>query len=174
MNGFRRLGLRWWRRNLLRTFRRWRETTCPLRPSARKPHALVKRACNGTYAWRKRKGGIGGGLGVYIEQVGALRGEERVARSLEVAADGLRRAAGPRSGDHPSYLTGWWEWTDGSTPFFWNCPARYREEVRDGQCHFLTGEFGSFVRPQPAARIKEEGELVRTKLVQVRRQDYIE
>ena len=63
MNGFRRLGLRWWRRNLLRTFRAWREkhhpvdssliTRDPLKGRNRPPHSLVTRNVDGTYDWKK-------------------------------------------------------------------------------------------------------------------------
>ena len=71
-----------------------------------------------------------------------------VARSLEVAAGGLRHAAEPHALDHPNYLTCWWEWVTGSTPFFWNWPARYVDEVCAGQKYFLVGEFTAFRRPQ--------------------------
>jgi hypothetical protein len=132
----------------------------------------VKWGRTGTYAWRETSGD--GGRACYSQQAADLRAVERVAQSLEVATNGLRRAAGPHLRNHPCYLSGWWEWTAGSTPFFWNWPSRYQEEVRDGQRHFLTGEFGRFDRPQPSPRVKEEGELARAKLVQVRRQNYIE
>ena len=97
-----------------------------------------------------------------------------VARSLEVAADGLRRAAGPYALGNPNYLTCWWEWVTGSSPFFWTWPERYVNEVCAGQKHFLVGEFTAFRRPQLPSRTEEEGEQVRAKLVQVWRREYIE
>ena len=57
--------------------------------------------------------------------------------SLRVASDGLRQASGPYDRGHPDYTRGWWEWVLGLTPFFWNWPARYAEEVRGGQSRFL-------------------------------------
>ena len=86
----------------------------------------------------------------------------------------VRRAAGPHALGHPDYLACWWEWVSGSTPFFWNWPERYIDEVCAGQRHFLVGEFTAFTRPQLPSRTEKEGEQVRVKLVQVRRRDYIE
>ena len=120
MEGFRDLGLCWWRRNLLRTFRRWREHSCPLSAGRGRPHTLVRQNLGGTYKWRKPQGVKKGGAQLYREQAADLFSDERVARSLEVASEGLRRAAGPQCRDDPSYLSGWWEWTVGSTPFFWS------------------------------------------------------
>ena len=42
--------------------------------------------------------------------------------SISAARDGIGRAM----------ETTWWEWTDGSTPFFWRWPAFYLETIRDG------------------------------------------
>ena len=96
------------------------------------------------------------------------------ARTFKVAADGLGQAAGPYKQDHPAYLSCWWDWVSGSTPFFWNWPYCYREEVRDGQRHFLMGEFGKFVWPQQPGKTKRDAELVRSKMVPVRLKNYIE
>ena len=41
--------------------------------------------------------------------------------ALEVARDAIRRAAGPYSREHPEAVKAWWEWQDGSTPFFSGC-----------------------------------------------------
>ena len=62
----------------------------------------------------------------------------------------------------------------GSTPFFWNWPKQYQEEVRDGQPHFLTGDFGIFICRQDPPTTPEDGELVQKKVVQVRLKDCIE
>ena len=86
---------------------------------------------------------------------------------MEIARDALGRAAGPYFWKDPVYLQSWWDWVLGSTPFFWNWPARYCEEVKDGQRHFLIGEFGSFVRPQLACKTPRDTKLVRNKVVAV-------
>ena len=67
------------------------------------------------YAWSSLDGRF-----VYAKHARLLRNDPVIARSLEVAADGLRRAAGPHALGHPKYLMCWWEWVTGSTLFFWN------------------------------------------------------
>ena len=60
LEGFRWLGLRWWRRNLLKTFRRWRQQTVPLTKSERRENRkiaqTVHQGVSGRYAWN-----LGGG-----------------------------------------------------------------------------------------------------------------
>ena len=132
MNGFRVLGLRWWRRNLLRTFLGWRVKHYPLDRSlttrdqvkGRKgqPHSLVTRNVNGTYDWKKevrarntskrepvREDGPKIGHLRYCAQMEMLRQSKDGARSFKIAVDGLERAAGPYERGHPSYLTCWWD-----------------------------------------------------------------
>ena len=115
--GFRRLGLRWWRRNLLRTFRQWRQRTAPLAETEGRENRKVARTVHqgalGRCAWSSS-----GGRAVHLEHARLLRQDPVIARSLEVAADGLRRAAGPHALGHPDCLACWWEWVTGSTPFF--------------------------------------------------------
>lgn len=98
------------------------------------------------------------------------KGEE----SFSVAVDGIERAAGQYLPDDPAYLSTWWEWGLGSTPFFWNWPAQYQESLRDGQPHFIVGEFGKFIKPQRAPKTERDGELVRDKVLPVRMRRYIE
>ena len=55
MHGFRRTGLRWWQRNLLRTLKAWRtnHASGPQAGSEVSPHNLVTRSVSdGRYAWR--------------------------------------------------------------------------------------------------------------------------
>ena len=95
-----------------------------------------------------------------------------VSRSVE--RDALRRTEAPFARDHPEAALGWWEWQDDSTPFFWNCPQDYQEEVRDGQPHLLVGEFSKFRRPQAPARDPEQHEKMRAKMVKSRKHNYIQ
>ena len=88
--------------------------------------------------------------------------------------DGIRRVTGQYCRDDVQYLDTWWEWISGSTSFFWNWQEQYQEEVRDGQPHFLTGDFGDFLRRQDPTATPEDGELVRKKVVYVRLKNYIE
>ena len=95
-------------------------------------------------------------------------------KSRDIAVDGITRAAGPYCRNDDRYLDTWWEWVSGSTPFFWNWDKKYQEEVRDGQPHFVTGDFGVFVRRQDPPTTPKDGELVRKKVVQVQTRGYIE
>ena len=49
---------------------------------------------------------------------------------LEVGRDALRRGVGAN----------WWEWTQGSTLFFWRWPGEYRKQARDGVRVFILNE----------------------------------
>ena len=93
---------------------------------------------------------------------------------MKSGRDVIERAAGPYLQGHSSYLTSWWDWESDLTPFFWNWPARYCQEVRDGQQHFLIGEFGSFVRPQMECKTARVAGLVTKKVVAERQKNYIE
>jgi hypothetical protein len=84
--------------------------------------------------------------------------------TVSVGLDALRRCAN----------ASWFEWLEGSAPIFWNWPVRYQKEVRDGQQHFFTGLFGPpWLRPQRSARVVDQHELMRVKVVKVRKLDYI-
>ena len=101
------------------------------------PSELVRR-----YAWRL----AGKGRGVYKAQWISLHQQGLEGpKTMKVARDALGRAAGPHNRYSPDYLNGWWDWASGSTPFFWNWEGKYSQEVRDGQPHFLIGEFGHYV-----------------------------
>lgn len=75
---------------------------------------------------------------------------------------------------NPDSAMAWWEWQDGSTPYFWHWPEDYQSDVRDGQPHYLTGDFGIFVKPQARANNPGHHEKMREKVVGLRKRDYIE
>ena len=53
-------------------------------------------------------------------------------------------------------------------------PPEYQKEVRDGQPHYLTGSFGPpYLRPQSKHKDWAKQELMRAKVVKVRRLEYI-
>ena len=93
-----------WRRNLLRTCGQWRQQTVPLAQiDCRENYKVALTVCQevtGRCAWSSQ-----GGHAVYVKQVRLLRNSPGIVRSLKVAADGLRRAAGPHAQGHPNYLT---------------------------------------------------------------------
>ncbi len=68
----------------------------------------------------------------------------------------------------------WFDWLEVSAPLFWNWPRKCQTEVRDGQPHYLTGDFGPpFLRAQKRHKDPVKHELMRAKVVKVRRLDYI-
>lgn len=58
--------------------------------------------------------------------------------------------------------------------FYWNWPSDYQEDLWDGQRHYPTGSFGEFTKPQHPAKDPNQHELMRAKVVKVRKQGYIE
>ena len=77
--------------------------------------------------------------------------------------DAIRRSA------HAS----WFEWLEGSAPFFWNWSEAYQREVRDGQQHFLTGPLPVFLKAQKRHRDAASHELMCKKVVKVRKGGYV-
>ncbi len=60
----------------------------------------------------------------------------------------------------------WFEWTGGSTPFFWRWPAESKSRVRDGHPPWFMSEPPKYLRPQRG----EHNEAVRAgKAVQCQR-----
>lgn len=90
-----------------------------------------------------------------------------------MAADALSKAAEPYHCHHPRYIDSFWTWPLGSTLFFWRWLERYQADARDGQPHFLLGDFGGYLRPQAAPK-PEERENVLLKLLPVRQRGHIE
>ena len=132
---------------------KWRRKFFPVPKMHLRPHQLVQSHFEivkgdrvSRYTWSSA------GKRQYQDQRRKIRAQPHGINSLEVAWDAIRRGAG----SFTRALTGrtkleevqaWWEWQDGLTPFFWNWPEESQEDVRDGQPHFLTGEFDSFKTP---------------------------
>ncbi len=113
---------------------------------------------NAVYEW-SAKGRLS-----YNKQRALLRGSEEGLATVEVGLDAIQCCAN----------ASWFEWLEGSAPLFWNWPKRYQKEVRDGQPHYLTGSFGPpFLQPQSKHKDPAKQELMRAKVVRVRRLDYI-
>ncbi len=100
----------------------------------------------------------------YNKQWVLLRRSEEGVATVEAGYDTIQWCAN----------ASWFEWLDGSAPLFWNWPPEYQKEVRDGQPHYLTGLFGPpYLRPQSKHKDPAKQELVRAKVVEVRRLEYI-
>ena len=182
MNGFRRFGIRWWRRQLLRTYLKWRRSHHPLpfgldnreiyAPTSQgRTHLITKTWKEGVgyvYCWSKK------GKSAYSKDHASVRNTVEGRATVKVALDAISRAAGPYTRDHDLYLSTWWEWVSGSAPFFWNWPERYQSEIRDGQKHFMLGKFHYFNKRQRGPKDEKDGPLIRKKVTGVRKKGYIE
>ena len=63
----------------------------------------------------------------------------------------------------------------GCSPFFWNWPTEYQEEVWDGQPHYRVSCLGKPFRvPQQDPKSEWDGELVVKKIVPVRKRRYLD
>ena len=165
MAGFRLIALRYWKRRVVREFRRWRQAYLPWQANLPTPAQFVK--CRGgmvlgsvqsVYEWTSKGGSA------YRAQWSLLRGSEDGLASVEAGHDAVRRSAN----------ASWFEWLEGSAPLFWNWPERYQREVRDGQPHFMTGIPGPpFLQAQSKHKDPTKHELMRAKVVKVRKLDYI-
>ena len=67
----------------------------------------------------------------------------------------------------------WFEWLEGSAPFFWNWSEAYQRDVQDGQWHFLTGPLPVFLKAQKRHMDVASHELMRKKVVQVRKCGFV-
>ena len=68
---------------------------------------------------------------------------------IRAGHDALRRSAN----------ASWFEWLEGSAPFFWNWGVEYQRGLRDGQPHFITGPFPQFLQPQKGHKDPAKHEL---------------
>jgi hypothetical protein len=180
MNGFRQLGIRRWRLQLLRTYLRWRRANYPLMMGSDTRQIYTPSNQRGlvTKGWEEGKGYVfawtAKGRSAYAKDHARIRNTEAGEATIKVALDAIIRAAGPYTRDHILYLSTWWEWVSGSAPFFWNWPERYQSEIRDGQRHFLLGKFHYFNKGQRGPKDEKDGPLIREKVTGVRKKGYIE
>ena len=82
---------------------------------------------------------------------------------LETGSDCIRRAA----------AADWWEWHDGSRPFFWRWPTESREAIRDGMKMWQLSSPPTSRHPQPQPKDEDLKAKLRAKLKKVRERRYI-
>lgn len=93
-----------------------------------------------------------------------IRGSKEGLKDLECAREAIGRA---------SSCT-WWEWTCGSSLFFWRWPPEIRRMVRDGLPSFVCGRLPSSAKSRARrVRDEEEAQLVAKKLKTVVDRGYI-
>jgi hypothetical protein len=68
----------------------------------------------------------------------------------------------------------WWEWTQGSTPFFWRWPEEFQDRIRDGIKLWMTGRLKTWQRPQRGGEDEPTLEKVLKKLDKIRERGYVE
>ena len=66
-----------------------------------------------------------------------------------------------------------WEWSDGSTLFFWRWQKEYRKEVRDGLNAFINGELPNYWRAVNWPEDAMQREQLKKKISKVMRKGYI-
>ena len=157
------MGLSRWRRQILRGFHEWR-----------KVNVKVNRGCTpGQMVWRiiSSRGGeaytafvwSNKGRAAYKAQWGFIRAKADGRATIQAGHDALRRSAN----------ASWFKWLEGSAPFFWNWGVEYQRGLRDGQPHYITGAFPNFMQSQKRHKDPVKHELMRAKVVQVRKRGYI-
>jgi hypothetical protein len=160
---FRSFALRWWRRQVLRGFLAW--PGCNVRvtkgcsPGQMVRPLLSTKEGEGVplFAWATK------GRASYKAQWTFIHASPDGQATVRAGHDAIRRSA----------QASWFEWLEGSAPFFWNWSEAYQREVQDGQRHFLTAPLPVFLKPQKRHRDAASHELMHKKVVQVRKRGYI-
>ena len=160
LEAFRMMGLSWWRRHVLRGFYAWRKANIGgVSSFGLVSHSTGMRHGKGvrTFVWTAQ------GRAAYTWQWKKLRSTEDGLATMHGGFDAIRRCAN----------ASWFEWTEGSAPFFWNWGKSYQRGVRDGQPHYTTGAFPIYTAPQGKHRDPVQHELMRKKILGVRKREYI-
>jgi hypothetical protein len=84
-------------------------------------------------------------------------------RDREPGKDAIYRAAD----------SSWWEWDEGSAPFYWRWPPDYRETIRDGLEIWFSGSKPKWRRPQRVEKDLETRNKIVQKISKVRKRKYI-
>ncbi len=161
--GFCCLGLRWWRRNLLRGFHIWRRANVRINkgctPSQMIQHTIASwdNQSAVVYLWSTK------GRTAYRAQWLFLCSSPDGLVTVRAGLDAISRSAN----------ASWFEWLEGSAPFFWNWGERYQRLICDRQPHYTTGPFLPFLKSQQRHRDLVKQELMQEKVVQVRKRSYI-
>ena len=149
--------LRRWRRNILRSFSRYRRARLPRSLTEfEEPFTLVTWQ-HGKYSWGP------GGRARYKEQTQRINLHPGTTLDVEAGRDCVRRAAGAT----------WWEWAFGSRLMFWNWPDKTRTWARSGQPHFLVKDLPRFKKAQKKPANERDRKMVANKIEKVRAKGYI-
>ena len=86
-----------------------------------------------------------------------------VVKDFRSGMDAIRRALGAN----------FWEWSEGSTLFFWRWPREYRRAIRDGLEVFIDGELPDYWSRQRWPQDPAEKEQLKEKIRKVIQREYI-
>jgi hypothetical protein len=100
---------------------------------------------------------------LFILHVPGCKKHEAAYRDWLAGMDRLRR----------SRRSNWWEWSDGSRPYFWRWTPEYVEIIRDGLPIWELNDLPTWFVPQRAVQVPYMHLLVRKKLLIVRQRRYI-
>ncbi|KAG7368517.1 hypothetical protein IV203_031260 [Nitzschia inconspicua] len=151
----RRWALSWWKRNLRREFERYLGEDVSAM-AMKHPQVVEWNSKKVRYCWIPTSG--------RSSYVSWYRGRWGLRpRDMEAGGDAIRRA----------WRSTWWEWDDGSSPFYWRWPKWYRDVMRDGmKVHFPRETLRHTVPQQDTANLQVKRQMV-AKLEKVRRRRYI-
>jgi hypothetical protein len=155
MNGLRKIGLKWWKKNVMISLGKWlgNQSAATKQPA----DVLTVTWKNGRYAWAGNSGKQAY-LGWHTWR------ERAFAKSpLKVARDAIERTS----------RASWWTWDDGSTPLFWRWPAEYMVRIRDGVPVNVQQEPPRNLKPQRGETKAKVRDLVQKKLEKILKRRYI-
>jgi len=153
LSGFRELGLRRWKRNVCSSFWIWLRGFVSVK---RIYHRWIVWNSNlGKYQWTKT------GKSSYVQS--HQRVSKAAQKNWNAAIECIHRASN----------ASWWEWDQGSRPFFWRWNKDYIGNIRDGIPPWIKSTPEKWVRPQNCDPKTQH--LVREKLVTAwKKRNYIE
>ena len=101
--------------------------------------------------------------GMWKSQKGKKKKNTEVVKDFRSGMDAIRRALGAN----------FWEWSDGSTLFFWRWPREYRRAIRDGLEVFIDGELPDYWSRQRWPQDAAEKAQLKDKIRKVIQREYI-
>ena len=90
--------------------------------------------------------------------------EDEFKKDILVGRDAIERAS----------LSSWWEWSSGSTCFFWRWPEPIRRSVRDGFEVFVEGKMPCYKQKQVFHLSGKEKEKLASKITKIVKRGYLE
>ena len=131
LEGIRTLGLLWWKRSLLHSYVKWLYLHTAVANHKKKVHEwVIWHRKSKRYQWSQS--GRAGYLKCWKKH------RQLAPLDIEAGLECIARAANST----------WWEWTDGSRPFFWKWNPDYQLSIRDGVPPWLEKSPEKWVQPQ--------------------------